>query len=286
MKALLTLLIVLFSLTAQASDAPRVLVTIKPLHSVVSQLLQGISEPQLLLQGYQSPHTFQLRPSDVVKLDQADVIVWIGPAMETSLNRILQRKSDKTVIQLGDSQGHEHDIGHLHADPHRWLNPELMHQDAGHIAKALARRYPEHARQIQANYQQLTTRLQRLDYDIARTLPRGSQVSALLYHDAWDFFQDRYGITTHGIINPVAHGQPGARHLYEISRIIEQQQTRCLLVEPQFKPRYLKSLQEKYQLQIIKLDPLGAELPPGPDSYFQLMHDIADAFAQCLPARN
>jgi zinc transport system substrate-binding protein len=284
MKHLLTLLLACICITAHAGETPRVLVTIKPLHSIVSQLLNGISEPELLLQGYQSPHTFQLRPSDARKLNDSDVIIWVGPTMETGLLKTLRRMTRQTVIQLNEAH-HGHAADDLHADPHRWLDPHLTGQDAGHIARLFAERYPDHARQIDINYQQLAGKLRQLDQDIAKALPAGSMVSALLYHDAWKYFQDRYGITTHGIINPSAHGQPGARHLYEIGQVIEQQHTQCLLVEPQFKPRYLKSLQEKYDLRLVTLDPLAAELPAGPDNYFQMMKNITSAFAQCLPAK-
>ncbi|MCW8962446.1 MAG: zinc ABC transporter substrate-binding protein, partial [Gammaproteobacteria bacterium] len=90
-----------------------------------------------------------------------------------------------------------------------------------------------------------------------------------------------YGITTHGTINPNAHKQPGAHHLYDISQIIRDRHTQCLLIEPQFKPKYLGALQDKHKLRIVTLDPLAAKLPPGPDTYFQMMRDITKAFNQC-----
>jgi len=281
MTRLFVLLLAVFSAAAHAGDTPRVLVTIKPVHSLVSQLLQGVSKPALLLDGYQSPHTFQLRPSDARKLTRADVIIWVGPTLESNLQKTLRQAEDKSIIQLTRSEQDQHAADYLHTDPHRWLDPVLAQADVTRITESFNRLYPDHAQQITANSQQLINNLRLLDNEIRQTFSDKAEISAILYHDAWHYFQARYGITTHGIINPTAHGQPGARHLFEISKAIEKQQTRCLLVEPQFKPRYLKTLQGKHKLRIVTLDPLAAELPAGPDTYFQMMRDIRDAFAQC-----
>lgn len=262
---------------AQQSGTPQVLVTIKPLHSLVSGLLEGITQPQLLLDGYQSPHTFQLKPSDIRKIDEAQVVIWIGPTMETALRRVLSRADKKLLIQLA-----ENDHDHLHEDPHRWLDPTLAKDDLEKIATALIENYPNRAVRINTNLQHLSQSLDQLDTSIRERFSTTKSVSALLYHDAWGYFQERYGITADGVINPGAHSQPGTRHLYELGQTIETKHTRCLLIEPQFQPRYVDSLQSKYQLESVTLDPLGAEIPAGPGAYFTLMQHIADAFAKCL----
>ncbi len=276
---------------AHTAAAPDVLVTIKPLHSLVSGLLDGITQPQLLIEGYQSPHTFQLRPGDADKIDQADIIIWIGPAIETPLRRIIGGQTDKLVIQLieggghGDEHGHgHHGHGHgdLHEDPHRWLDPVKILEDIRDISRILARHLPDHADAIQQNLQQLSSRLQQLDRDIQARLPGPQTISGLLYHDAWGHFLERYQLETHGIINPHVQTSPGARHLHDIDKTIRERQTRCLLVEPQFRLPRIESLKKKYQLQSVELDPLGADLPAGADTYFIMMNRVADAFAKCL----
>ncbi|MCW8962445.1 MAG: zinc ABC transporter substrate-binding protein, partial [Gammaproteobacteria bacterium] len=239
MPRLFILLLAIFSMAAHAGDAVRVLVTIKPVHSLVSQLLQGIAEPELLLDGYQSPHTFQLRPSDARKLTQADVIIWVGPTLETNLQKTLRQANDKLVIRLTESEEEHHGADHLHIDPHRWLDPVLAQADVTRITESLSRLYPGHAGHIMANNRQLVKRLQLLDKEIRKYFSENTRTSAILYHDAWHYFQQRYGITTHGIINPDAHKQPGAHHLYEVSQTIKDRHTQCLLIEPQFKPKYL-----------------------------------------------
>ncbi len=261
------------------SATPGVLVTMKPVHSLVDGLLDGIAEPQLLIDGYQSPHTFQLRPSDVNKIRQADIIIWIGPGMETALQRIINNQTSKLIIRLAEE---EHPHTHLHGDQHRWLDPVMALHDARHISQLLRHHLPAHADTIEQNLAHLSNRLKRLDRDIRARFSGPQTVSALLYHDAWSRFLRRYQLRTHGVINPNAQTQPGTRHLYEIGKIIREQQTRCLLVEPQFRPDYIESLQKEHQLRNVVLDPLASELPAGPDAYFVMMRHIADAFVQCL----
>lgn len=281
MSRLLILLLTIFSATVHAADTPRVLVSIKPIHSLVSELMQGINEPALLIDGYQSPHTFQLHPGAARKIAWANIIIWVGPTLETSLRKALKQADDKTIIQLTQAEQSHPNDNHLHINPHRWLDPHLAQTDITRITKALNKLYPEHVPQITANNRRLIKKLQLLDKKIQQRFPDKPKIPAILYHDAWHHFQRRYGITTHGIIAPNAHKQPGAQHLYNLSQSIESQRTQCLLIEPQFKPRYLSTLQKKHPLRIVTLDPLAAELPAGSGTYFQMMHNITQAFSQC-----
>ena len=322
---------------AEAQPAPATLATIKPVHSLMAVLLQGIGQPELLIDGYTSPHTFQLRPGDADKVARADIIVWVGPTMETALRNILARggRDGQLVIRLaegeeghdedhhghhdehhdehhddhddhhderhGDHDGHHdehhdedhddhhdghhdddhHGETHLHEDPHRWLDPVLALADMRRVAAAIGARHPELAPQLNKNLAALEQRLTRLDKDIRATLAGRAVIPALAYHDAWGYFEERYGLRMHGVVNPGAHGQPSARRIHTLGEIARQRQTRCLLLEPQFKPRYLAQFTATHNLDAITLDPLGAELPAGEELYFQLMRRVADGLAQC-----
>src|SRR5512134_3448441 len=77
-----------FSL-ARADGPPRVVATIKPIHSLVAAVMQGVGEPRLLIAGGASPHTYQLKPSDARALQNADVIFWVGQDLERFLEKPL-----------------------------------------------------------------------------------------------------------------------------------------------------------------------------------------------------
>ncbi len=281
MLRLLLLICCLSLSTAFAADKPRVLVTIKPYHSLVSMLLDGITEPELLLDGYQSPHTFQLRPRQAQSIAKADVIVWVGPTLETPLASRLRKSKNQLVIQISDDHdeaGHHHDH---ELDPHRWLDPVLTRKDVNNIVSRLIEAYPQYADRISMQHQRLTTTLTRLDEDIQNTLGDKKHVSALLYHNAWEYFLNRYGLSVNGVIHNSAHQAPGVRHLDKLSKVIEREKPRCLMIEPQFKPKYLTAISGDHSFEQHTLDPLGANMPTGAEMYMRLLNNVTKTFAKC-----
>ncbi len=91
-----------------ATAAPEVVVSIKPVHSLVAAIMQGVGEPQLIVDGAASPHTYNLRPSNARKLETADVVFWVGPGLEAFLEKPLEALAAKaTVVELEDAKGLE-----------------------------------------------------------------------------------------------------------------------------------------------------------------------------------
>ena len=87
--------------TASAKEDIHVLTSIKPVHSLVSLVMKGVGNPQLIVPGAASPHGFSLKPSQAKLMEKADIIFWIGPNLETFLEKPLQVISNKaTKIKL------------------------------------------------------------------------------------------------------------------------------------------------------------------------------------------
>jgi zinc transport system substrate-binding protein len=278
-RAVLAIILCLpFSL--QAADIPRVLVSIKPIHSLVSALLHDVAEADLLLTGLESPHTHQLKPSEAMRLHSADVIIWVGPALESFLAKHLRALHDKTIITLTHDD-HENVSHDLHTDPHRWLDPILAIADSRTIARHLIARYPYLEPVITKNLDTLTRKLLSLDQELLQLFQGSHEISAILFHDAWSYFTRRYQLEIHGIINPQPHSQPGVRHLNNLQQTLSSQGTRCLLIEPQFKPRYLQTLSANPSIAVRIIDPLATNEAAGIDAYFNMMHSNASVFAQC-----
>ena len=281
MKRLAYLFLLLVPMTLHAGNIPHVLVSIKPVHSLVSNLLSGITKPELLLSGSETPHDHALKPGQVARLASADIIIWVGPSLESFLSRYLRRMGDQHVITLVRDTD-KHQANELHTDPHRWLNPELAFSDSRKIAYKIIEKYPHLERKILDNLDQLYLRLEKLDNQLQKMFADNRHVSAVLYHDAWGYFTRRYRLTVDGIVNPQPHIQPGIRHLSQIQQTIKMKKTRCLLVEPQFKPGYLKSIaSSSQQIKVLKIDPLGANAPANRSTYFNLMLANAAVFAKC-----
>ena len=286
---------------ARAGGTPRVVASIAPLHSLVSAVMLGVESPLLLLHGGQSPHTFSLRPSDARALDGADVLFWIGPALEQPLQRILPNlRVTRSVAmleaagvellparELGDSDDAHHDHAApdggetAFVDPHLWLSPGNAIAMSEEIARVLSQVDPANAERYDVNAAQLVQRLMTLDKDLRDKFSDATAPYAV-FHDAYQYLEQRYGLHATGTVTTHAERSPGAAHLHALRASLVSGRVRCLFSEPQFQPRMVAALSEGLPIRHAILDPLGSDIPPGPDAYFLLMRSIADTLSDCL----
>lgn len=286
---------------ARAGATPRVVASIAPLHSLVSAVMLGVESPLLLLRGGQSPHTFSLRPSDARALDGADLLFWIGPALEQPLQRILPNLHVTRSVamldvpgiqllparQLGDSDDAHHDHAapdagaKAFADPHLWLSPGNAIAMSEEIARVLSQVDPANAGRYDANAAQLVQRLTTLDQDL-RTTFSGVTAPYAVFHDAYQYLEQRYDLHVAGTVTTHAERSPGAAHLHALRASLVDNQVRCLFSEPQFQPRMVAALSDGLPIRHAVLDPLGSDIPPGPDAYFLMMRSLADTLTTCL----
>lgn len=195
--------------------------------------------------------------------------------------------------ESGDGHaGHAHDEHthedsheeHMHGDydPHIWLDPENAGLMAAHLADVLGRAYPEHARAFRANARALGQRLDKLDAELRAVTAPLEDEPFILFHDAYRYFEERYGLDAAGAITLSPERPPGARRLSEIRARIRKLGATCVFAEPQFEPELVNTLIEGTQARRGTLDPLGARLEPGPELYVTLMRNLAAGFATCL----
>ncbi|RDH86572.1 MAG: zinc ABC transporter substrate-binding protein [endosymbiont of Escarpia spicata] len=265
-----------------------VLVSIKPIHSLVAGIMQGVEDPQLLLSGGQSPHRYTLKPSDARNIQQADLIIWIGPEMESFLPRILTA-SERPNIALLDllksenkaSHNHDHE-DHAGRDPHLWLDPLLAKRVVQLIADRLSLLDPKHRGSFEKNALTLQQRLDRLHQELESRLAPVRTTPYIAFHDAYGYLEARYRLNSVGTVILDPERLSGARHIRDLQQKIRHTGVGCIFTEPQFEPRLVESLIEDTATRNAELDPLGSDLPAGPDAYFQLMRRVANQLVQCL----
>jgi zinc transport system substrate-binding protein len=309
-----------------------VVVSIKPVHSLVAGVMQGVGEPGLLVKGTGSEHSYSLRPSEARALQQAEVVFWVGETMETFLIKPLRAlASEATVVELWETPGltllatreggmwetHEHegedveeheegahadeqgegpqveahdgedahaeaDRAHGETDMHVWLDPENAKVLAGAIATVLSDADPDNASIYQANAARLRQRLDDLDRALEHKLATIADRPYVVFHDAYRYFEHRYGVKAVGAIaiNPTL--RPSAQRLDEIHGRLQELDAACVFAEPQFEPALVDTVIEGTSARKGVLDPLGAALDAGPDQYFQLMNSLAASLGDCL----
>ncbi len=296
----------LLLLTVHANAAPRVVASIIPVHSLIAGIMQGVGRPDLLIQGRESPHNFSLKPSHMRQLQQADLIVWVGPDVEPSLARLFEKRQFKgEVLRLTQLQeiewlpprsNHEWEAGHRqpdaseahehnHAgdiDSHIWLSPEIARRIVLRLTDRLSRLDAGNAARYQSNSRLLIERLQRLDRELSAQLAPVRSLPYLVFHDAYHYFEQHYGLNAAGSVSVAPDRQPGARRIHELRSKITRLDARCVFAEPQFRPKLVHTLIEGTSARPGVLDPLGSDLEAGPEAYFQLMRRLADNLVNCL----
>lgn len=186
--------------------------------------------------------------------------------------------------------GHDHDQehagkhGHEHEehDPHLWLTPENARVLVDAMAKTLVEVDPGNAARYQANAEAVRAKLTALDAELrAATKPLAGK-AYVVFHDAYHYFEDRYGLSAAGSITVSPERQPGAKRLTEIRDKIKSLDAVCVFAEPQFEPKLINTLIDGTDAKRGVLDPLGAALPAGPALYFELMRGLATSLSACL----
>jgi len=288
---------------AAQERAPSVVASIKPIHSLVAAVMEGVGEPRLLVRGGSSPHSYALRPSDARDIDRAQLIVWVGPELESFLKKPLATLGRGAVrLELAEAlKGHllpgreggvweEHEDHGEHEeegehDPHFWLDPAVAGRAVDSVASALARIDPAHADRYRQNGERLKARLEVLDGELRRELEPVRDVPFIVFHDGYQYFEKAFSLKAVGSVTVSPERRPGARRIGEIHRKVRELGARCVFSEPQFEPRLVSTLIEGTGAKAGVLDPLGADLPAGPDAYFRMMHGLADSLAACLQGR-
>lgn len=296
-----------------ASPPPGVVVTIKPLHALVAQVMAGVGVPELLVKGAASPHTFALRPSETRLLHNSALLVRMSESVEPFTARLVRslpksvevmtlqeapglkllgRRTEATFephAHGGAGHSHRHDHGHNHAgskadaiDGHAWLDPDNAVAMVDRIAKTLSAKDPANAAAYRANAGALTVKLRALGDELDRDLQPIASRPYIVFHDAYQYLERRYGLTVVGSISVSPEVPASAKRLRALRRKITELGAVCVFAEPQVDTRLVENLIEGTRARSGTLDPEGGALEPGPDLYFTLMRKLAVNLRSCL----
>ncbi len=280
---------------AGAAPVPRVVATILPLQSIAAAVMVGVGEPVLLLDPGTSPHAASLRPSQAVLLEEADLILWVGPDLEAFMVGPLAalgggahklalagiggiERQDLREGPLFEGEAHDHAGG----DPHVWLSPANARVMARAIAAALGAIDPAHAALYNANTAAFETALDATEGEVEALLAPVRGRPFIVFHDAYHAFEHHFGMEAQGAVQLSPERQPGAARIALIRERIEASGALCVFSEPQLEPRLVATLVEGTKARIGTLDPLGVTLQPGPEAYHRLLLDLARNLAACL----
>jgi len=288
-------------LTATAADASvRVLTSIKPLQLIAAAVQDGIAVPEVLLPPGASPHNYALRPSDVRRAQEADLLYWIGPDMETFLPRVLSGRSKASVpveslpgMHLrhftasaehhdDDEDEHDHDHRPGSVDAHLWLSSVNARVIAAKMAADLSQADPANAARYESNVKAFSARLDALDAKIKQRVAGISGKQYFVFHEAFDYFEEAYGLKHAGVFAVSSEVQPGAQHVAAMRARLTEFGKTCVFSEPPLRPRLADTLSAGLPVKLAELDGLGGYTPATAEGYEQLLSKLADDLAGCL----
>ena len=294
----------------------KVVTSIKPIHSLASYLMDGIGKPELIVDGYASPHGFSMKPSHAKMLQNADLIFWVGEDLENFLEKPLKsiaKKAEKielieikglnvlkfrerNIFDEHDHDDHGHDDhgkkeddhddhdgheGHAHGefDPHIWLDSMNAKAMLNEMAEHLIENDPKNEAKYKSNLDKALKDIDKLTIEVMTEL--NNSVSSIVFHDAYQYFEKRFNVNVLGAFTVNTDVMPGAEQLAEIREIIEHDKVACVFSEPQFNPDIINAVAKDMKIKTGVLDPLGATLDSGKDLYFKLIRNMSVSFKGC-----
>lgn len=278
-------------LLAYNANATTVLTSIKPIQLIATELTQGVSDVDVLIPANASPHDYALRPSDVKRIQNADVIVWYGNDLEPFLTKPLSgRESVLTLSQvdglaLREYGGDHHDHhGHDHGnhDPHFWLGYKTTKQVAQAITNKLSKSDAENAQQYQENLVSFLLKLEQQQQRLEEQLTAVKDKGYYVFHDAYGYFEQDFELNHLGHFTVSPDRKPGAKTLIKIRKALSEKQAVCVFSEPQFTPAVIQSVTRGSDARVGVLDPLGTDVPVKIGAYFEFRQNLADSFSDCL----
>ena len=297
------------------ADVPNVSVDIAPLHSLVASVMNGVGVPSLIIPPGSSPHDHQLRPSEAKAMQDANIVFWMGeeltPWMENAVKTLSSNASvttflenDKTSLlefregalfeahdhedEQHDDEHDEHDDeehdeqGHGSHDPHAWLSPNNAKAWLDVIAAQLSSYDTENAGVYFTNAASAKSEIEMMIAEINLALDPIRGGKFIVFHDAYQYFENDFDFQASGAISIGDASDPSPARIAKIQKRIRDEETNCVLAEPQFKANLVQTVMEGSQANTNVIDPLGAGLKPGILLYNKLIKNMAQSLADCF----
>jgi zinc transport system substrate-binding protein len=277
----------IFACASQAK--PLVLSSIKPLTLIAQEIVGTNADVDTLLPATASHHDYPLKASDYARLQKADVILWVGPELESFLQKPTANLPAAKIITAYDLTGIHwpietaiaHDDHHHAQDPHLWLDPRNAVVVAEAVTAKLTQIDAVNAKQYQTNLQLFSVKMQQLDEKLQLALKPVSGVGFAVYHEGFAHFVSHYGLHQLDYVALTPEQKPGAKHMHQLRERLAKE-GKCLFLEPYNDMQSTRNLAQELHLQIGTLDALGAQ---GATTYVQLLEQMAVAFSACLTDR-
>ena len=267
MKRILILLVMLsLVFSACAAEEFRILTTFYPMYILtlnVTENIEGVSVSNMAEQTVGCLHDYTLQTQDMVKIEQADALIVNGGGMEQFMERVLSARTDLPVINALDGIEMEQSIEDGLLNAHVWMDPVLAMTQVKNIADGLAAADPDHGDSYRQNAVAYCARLEALDSTLCDMLKPLEGVRIITFHEAFNYFAERYGMVVAGVIANEPGEEPSTRDIAETCDLVKELDIKTLFTEPQYPATAAQIIARETGASIYVLDPCvsGEESP-------------------------
>ena len=288
MRALLVLwLVALVACPAAGLDRIRVVTTLPDLADWVREIGGDRVEVRSLLRGFENPHTYEPRVSDVKAVAGSRVLVRVGLGLEEWIDGLVENSRNSELIQIVAAEGvpvldaGEHEVhGHGAGNPHVWLDPGRAAIMCRNIARGLEAADPFAGTYYQERLRAYLARLERTAEAIRQRVRSLKDRRFISYHPAWPYFAEGLGFELVGVVTRVPGQEPSARSLARLVDRIRAERIRVLVTEPQLPSEIPELLREETGIRVVTLSPL---LGVGPaKTYLELLERNSTLLIEAL----
>ena len=276
-----------------AQSTPSIVVSIKPIHSIVTKIMDGVTKPELLLDSNSSAHTFHLKPSQIKMISNADLVIVISENFELGLRKALKNINEDSHLKISEldqllihnSRGeaiYNKNEDSSKFDFHLWLDVNNMQLIATYISNIIIELDPKNEHIYSENLKELNLELDELKEQIKQQLAPFSSTPFAIYSDTLQYFEKSLELKRPVIITPFHGAGLSIKRTIDAKRKIKDLNISCLIYDTEVKAKQLRVLSEGLNLKSFKIDILGNEFTPGPDQYFNLMKKTSSQLSLCL----
>jgi ABC-type Zn uptake system ZnuABC Zn-binding protein ZnuA len=257
----------------------RIVATLPVLKDFAEQVGGDRVEVKSLLSGLESQHTYTPKPSDILDIQKADLLVKIGLGLDVWTDHLVKNAQNPRLTVVDTSEGisviggHDEE-GHEEGNPHVWLDPENAERMIDRISKALAGIDPGSAGYFEDRRSAYFERLDALEARLIHKVSLLKNREIITHHDAWPYFARRFGFRIRDTIISQVGTEPSAKHVAELVRIIRDEHVKVVVSEPQLSPRLPRVLQEETGVRVVVLSPIPGVLTNAEDYYSMIEYDV------------
>lgn len=276
-----------------AEEKIPVVVTLPVLKDFTEQIGGPYIEVKSLITGLESEHTYTPKPSDLLAVREAKLLVKIGLGLEIWVNTLIKNadRPDLKIVTTSDGVGLIRDHGertepehrdktidpqhafkeqHTMGNPHIWLDPENAKIMVRHITEGLIHIDPAHKDEYLHNQSRYIMSLELLETELKKKLSHLQNRSIITHHPAWPYYARRFGFVIKGDILTQVGTEPSAKHIGDLIKLIEREKVKVIVSEPQLNPKIPQTLSQETGIKVVVLSPLPGALP-GTETYLDLI---------------